>query len=365
MSSETSFVCEKCSELFESRNKLFKHIKKCLVSSSAAVVTDPEPTRAISPLEASPGTFLYVTGGRFRGRTLTSVERYKPSENVWEKCPSLQEGRGSHGAAGINGKLYAIGGGGFHSNLASCEVFDGVSWTNMAPAPSVRHALAVVETPTKLYAIGGWMDGSKCSNAMESYDPVTDSWVTLPSMNTARRLLGAVAVDDLVYAFGGNCDDPNWFTNKAEVFNTLTNEWRYISDVPASGEMSAIYVNGVIYVIVHGNFIYQYDPTLDSYLKINALPLPEWFCFDTAVIGNSIIAYGGATLGKWSSKAFRFDTVGRVWVELAEMTACRRRCGGAVVSTQAHCLARGGAGGAPAPAPAVGSLGEAVAEVSS
>ncbi|CAM9221378.1 unnamed protein product [Ectocarpus fasciculatus] len=323
----SAFTCNKCSGSFESRNKLFKHVKTCGDEPAAA----PAPAIAAAPLVVAPGTYLYVTGGRYRGRTLSSVERYRPLDNVWERCPSLQEGRGSHGCAAVNGTLFAIGGGGFHSNLASCEAFDGSAWKSIAPAPTVRHALTVVETPAMVYALGGWMDGSACSNAFESYNPAEDVWTQLPVMGTARRLLGAVAFDDKIYAFGGNCDDPHWFTNRAEVFDLKTSKWKYISDVPASGEMSAVVVNGVMFVLVHGNFIYRYDPAADKYQQLNPLPLPEWFCFDTAVMGDSIIAYGGASVGKWSSRAFRYDTISGTWIELAEMTTCRRRCGGAVV----------------------------------
>src|SRR5207244_3813711 len=36
-----------------------------------------------------------------------------------------------------------------------------------------------------------------------AYDPATDQWSALPSLNIARVLLGAAAVNDVLYAFGG------------------------------------------------------------------------------------------------------------------------------------------------------------------
>lgn len=326
----SSHSCLRCAEQFQSRNQLFKHVKVC-GSTGAAADAAPGPAVAPLPLEASAGTCLYVTGGRHRGRTLSTVERYRPVENIWERCPSLSEGRGSHGCVSLNGVIFAIGGGGFHSNLANCEAFDGTAWKSIAPAPTVRHALTVVATAAKVYALGGWIDGSTCSSALECYDPEEDVWLKLAPMFYPRRLLGAVAMDGKIYTFGGNCEEPNWFTNKAEVYDIKKNEWQELTSVPSSGEMSANCINGVLYVIVHGNFVYRYNPSSDEYFKLSPLPLPEWFCFGTEVIGNSIIAYGGATVGKWSSKCFRYDTGSNSWLELAEMTTCRRRCAGAVV----------------------------------
>lgn len=328
----SSIVCTRCNDSFSSRNKLFKHVKECGEEAVTSAESRPAAPPVVAPLSCPPGTFLYATGGRHRGRTLSTVERYRPLENVWERCPSLQEGRGSHSCASINGIIYAIGGGGFHSNLANCEAFDGSSWKSIAPAPTVRHALTVVETADTLYALGGWVDGSTCSNALEAYDPVSDAWTSLAPMITPRRLLGAAVIEGDIYAFGGNCEEPNWFTNKAEVYHIESNKWRSLKDVPASGEMSALCVNGTIFVIVHGNFVYSFDPVLEEYEKLSTLPLPEWFCFDAAVIGESIILYGGATVGKWSSKAFRYHTISRTWFELAEMSKCRRRCAGAVLA---------------------------------
>jgi hypothetical protein len=68
---------------------------------------------------------------------------------VWQPIKSLIENRGSHGSECVNGKLYVMSGGGFRSNLATCEVYDfkNDSWKNIAPMPNdtLRHALSVVK----------------------------------------------------------------------------------------------------------------------------------------------------------------------------------------------------------------------------
>ena len=45
-----------------------------------------------------------------------------------------------------------------------------------------------------LYAIGGF-DGVSPLKSMESYDPTTNRWASLPDMATKRFGLGACAVD--------------------------------------------------------------------------------------------------------------------------------------------------------------------------
>ena len=74
--------CTKCSSCFESRNKLFKHIKLC---GKVFADTDLNQSKK-SKLDTSinlvkesdqyKNSFLFVFGGRDRGKTLRTVERY-------------------------------------------------------------------------------------------------------------------------------------------------------------------------------------------------------------------------------------------------------------------------------------------------
>ena len=127
---------------------------------------------------ATEGAYFYITGGRCRGKTLSTCERYSFERKVWEKTISLIENRGSHGSAALDGKLYVMGGGGFKSNLATCEVLDTKTgeWNLIAPMQSFRHDLSIARIGTDIYAVAGWIDGSKCVKYLEKYDTKTDKW---------------------------------------------------------------------------------------------------------------------------------------------------------------------------------------------
>ena len=333
--------CSNCKKIFPSRNKLFKHLNQCndgkeiesILPKQNNEVSQELTFSAIVPSleESNIRSVLFVTGGRIRGRTLSCTERYDYTRNCWIQCPNMLEARGSHGASALGEKIFIIGGGGLHSNLASCEVFHNALWATIAPCQTLRHALAVIDVDGKIYSIGGWIDGSRCSSVVECYDPQLNSWVYLAPLQIARRLMGACAFHDRIFVFGGNCDDPQWFTCKSEVYDIASNIWTFIEDLPASGETSAEVVNGIIYVIIHGKGIYQYDPVLNNYTFLSRLPLSEWYCFGTAVINNCIIIYGGAVTGKWSKLVFLYHCATNIWCELAPMLHCRRRCAGAVM----------------------------------
>jgi hypothetical protein len=144
VTADSNLSCEHCKETgFPSRNKLFKHYKYC---SSALKL--PLSSEIIDPnFNDTKDAYIYVTGGRIRGKTLGYVERYihilahefinsqlnllksylcrySIKRNVWEKVPNMLENRGSHCSAAIGNIIYVMGGGGFHSNLDSNEKFN-------------------------------------------------------------------------------------------------------------------------------------------------------------------------------------------------------------------------------------------------
>ncbi|EQC30784.1 hypothetical protein SDRG_11545 [Saprolegnia diclina VS20] len=298
-------ACETCdASTFTSRNQLFRHIKDCAVNMT--YVADVEAT---VPTAETTDLYYYVTGGRLCGKTLGSVERYSFARNCWESVPSMLENRGSHGAVGVGTELFVLGGGGFRSNLATCEKFDvsAATWSQIAPMTTYRHALAVVYIPeTKsIYCAGGWVNGFKCS-------PVP------------RRLLGATAHDGKLYVFGGNADDHDhenkqWYSNVVECFDPSTNTWSRKAPLPIAGPCSAVTIGKHIFVLLHGRSVVRYSPTDDTYVTMANLPLPEWYCFDADVAGTTIYALGGISKGVWSREFYAYDTIANTWARLPPM----------------------------------------------
>ena len=286
-------VCNHCEERFASRNQLFKHLNKCGVllrknksSSNTTTLLDNEEEEDSIILKELSNYAIYVIGGRVRGRTLGSVERYKFSTGHWELCPSLKENRGSHGACAVGRNIYAIGGGGFDSNLATCETLNvfKTEWEFVQPTTIYRHALVLIPFALKkqkdinlisnteqvnsileeedavtwvVYAIGGWIDGKLGSSDVERYDTVSNTWSRCASMTVARRLMGAAAYKDSIYVFGGNVDDGEWYSAAVERYDPYADTWSRLADLPFRGPTRYI-------IILH----YYLDSILVIYLII-------------------------------------------------------------------------------------------------
>lgn len=81
------------------------------------------------------------------------------------------------GVSSIGGKLYAAGGYDGSVFLNSVESYDPMTnvWTNVCSMQVRRSRVAMVATYGKLYAIGGY-DGISNLTSVEMYDNETDSW---------------------------------------------------------------------------------------------------------------------------------------------------------------------------------------------
>lgn len=65
----------------------------------------------------------------------------------------------------------------------------GNKWEVVTRMSGRRLQFGVAVLENKLYVVGG-RDGLKTMNTVECYDPATDSWSFMPSMNNHRHGLG-------------------------------------------------------------------------------------------------------------------------------------------------------------------------------
>jgi N-acetylneuraminic acid mutarotase len=271
--------------------------------------------------------YFYIIGGRERGITLSTVERYSLFENKWESLPSLNEPRGSLAAAYMNNKIYIMGGGGCNCNLNTCEALDinNNTWKSVASLSVARHALTSTIN-NKLFVIGGWIAGTISAPICESYDADKDKWTTHSQLNIPRRLHGVASHKEYIYVFGGSTAESSEISS-VECYNTLTDEWCEVQNMPSVARPVALTIGEYIYLILGGRYILKYSPGRDEYENVEngKLPLFEWYGFSAEEYEGKIYIFGGTTKGKLTKSVYSFDTNIYIWEEVCKMKTVRRR----------------------------------------
>ena len=129
---------------------------------------------------------------------------------------SLPVACGSHTATVVDGKIYVLGGeitgsDGKFVPTDRVDVYDPAadSWQQMAAMPTARSSHAAAVLDGKIYVTGGNLNGHRpgvvleYSDALEAYDPVTNTWTTLASLSEYRASHASTVVNGKLYVFGG------------------------------------------------------------------------------------------------------------------------------------------------------------------
>ena len=158
---------------------------------------------------------IYVIGGMtdISKPTVTSTNWvYDPSDNSWSTAEPIPTPVFDYASAVLNGRIYVEGGGlsGSPYYTDSNQIYDPKTntWVLGQPLPVNVHGSAAEATTgvlasAKLYVIGGTKDGFNGVNTTQIYDPQTDQWAFGAQMSTARLLLSVAALNDSLYALGG------------------------------------------------------------------------------------------------------------------------------------------------------------------
>jgi N-acetylneuraminic acid mutarotase len=182
--------------------------------------------------------------------------------------------------------LYVIGGRA-GSPLNNLERYDPISntWVTLASMPTARAAAAAAVLDNSIIVIGGRTGtGGPCSggalSAVELYDIDTNTWSTLAPLPAPRSDLSAVAHGGNVYVFGG-CDTFQSPVNDAFVYDPQTDSWSSIASMPTARASAVAGKKGeLVYVIGGwngGNLANNeiYDISHDTWSVGLAMPTPR------------------------------------------------------------------------------------------
>jgi N-acetylneuraminic acid mutarotase len=154
---------------------------------------------------------IYAIGGAPSWDTLTAkVDEYDPATDTWTEKAAMSAERTGLSASVVNGKIYAIGGwrpgdqpDGIQ--LSIVEEYDPATdtWTAKTDMPTARTSLTTCAVNGKIYAIGGGGEGVTVFGTVEEYDPTADRWTTKAGMPTPRLYHSASVANGKIYAIGG------------------------------------------------------------------------------------------------------------------------------------------------------------------
>ena len=213
----------------------------------------PMPLNHLAAVAA--GGRIYILGGyvNFSRDLIISDQtlEYDPAADSWSGKTEMPFGRGAHGAALLDGRIYVVGGiGSPAGEQTRVMIYDPAadSWDVGAHMPVPSEHLAVSAAAGRIYAISGRF-GTGLSE-VQVYDPESDSWELRAPIPTARSGITSQSWLGRIFVFGGEL--PGVFDDN-EVYDPVADNWDRAQPMPTArhGLGSGI-VDGKIYVIGGG-----------------------------------------------------------------------------------------------------------------
>jgi len=219
------------------------------------------------------------------------------------------------------------------------------TWKQVASMETRRLQFGVAVVKNKLYVTGG-RDGLMTLNNVECYDPKFDKWETLTPMLTHRHGLGVAVLSGPIYAVGGH---DGWsYLNTVERYDPQTSHWAFVApmNTPRSTVGVAVLENKLYSVGGRDgssclSSVEVFDPHTNKW-TLTAPMIKRRGGVGVAVLHGYLYAAGGhdAPASSDSSKQFpsveRYDPRGDQWCLVSSMKNCRDAVGMATLGDRLY-----------------------------
>jgi len=251
------------------------------------------------------GDNIYAIGGV---GGYTALEEYNTESNSWIQKQQMSTARAFLGCGTVNGKIYIIGGAVLGQTPNSAvEEFNPLLDTLIVKKsmPSSRQGMGSCVVDDKIYIIGGITGNGSPNDKVDAYDPITDEWTTgLIQMPTARWEPECVVIEEKIYTIGGFTNtNSGTTTNAVEMYDPATNQWKNKASLPDKrGGGEAVALNGVIYYFGGSrdfgdplDNVWAYISSDDKWIELADMPF-GWFLMTGSVVDDKIYLMGGSRI---------------------------------------------------------------------
>ncbi|WP_084418967.1 malectin domain-containing carbohydrate-binding protein, partial [Arenibacter certesii] len=163
---------------------------------------------------------FYVVAGNTQGHSggyVPYFDEFDPATGTWTPLADAPRARDHFAAVTIGDKMYVSGGrlsggagGVFAPTISEVDVYDftNQTWSTLPAGqniPTPRGGSSAVNFNNKLMVIGGEGENpGPAYTAVEAYDPVSQAWSSLPSLNSPRHGTQAIVSGNGVFILGGS-----------------------------------------------------------------------------------------------------------------------------------------------------------------
>ncbi len=327
--------------------------------SATSMIDAPSPRRTHTAVWT--GTEVIIWGGYGDTFDVNTGGRYDPVNDQWRVMTTVDAPteRERHSAAWTGTEMIVWGGSHFGNYFDTGGRYDPLSdsWraTSVVDAPEPRRDHAAVWTGSKMIVWGGYCCSSTTQvvNTGGVYDPISDTWVALPTTNAppaAGDTVGLWTGTEMII-WGGK-SGPGYL-NTGGRYNPFTNTWFPMSGIgapPARSAHVAVWTGtemivwggeGPSGVLSDGG---RYDPISDQWAPIataNA-PAARSHVYTAVWTGQEMIVWGGAAGGSFLDTGGRYDPDTDTWTPTTMIEAPSARHAEVPVWTGSQVVVWGG-----------------------
>jgi len=336
----------------------------CAVTSGShsdtwtAITTSNAPTARFGHTAVWTGTSMLVWGGmNFSIPAYFNDGRiYDPATDTWTamNTAGAPSKRYVHTAVWTGTKMIVWGGyGGLLPSpvLNTGGIYDPATdtWTAMSTinAPSARYLFSAVWTGTKMIVWGG-SDDTNYLNTGGIYDPATDTWTTMntASAPSARESHKAVWTGTKMLVWGGR---DSVFLNTGGIYDPATDTWTTMSttDAPSARSLHAAVWTGTKMVVWGGyDFTYLdtggiYDSATDTWTTMSTTNAPSARGCEAVWTGTKMIIWGWFD-GSYLNTGGIYDPATDSWTTMSTINAPSARYAHTTVWTGTRVIVWGG-----------------------
>ncbi|KAF5729349.1 hypothetical protein HS088_TW21G01514 [Tripterygium wilfordii] len=288
-----------------------------LASIELAEDCNPHKLKSINEEQLGLEDAILVAGGFDGSSWLSSLDCYHPHRGLLRSLSSMSSVR-SYGAAKLYGELYILGGVDCNSWHNTVESYNPVSnrWVSRPPLNRSKGGLAGVMSRERIFAIGGG-NGVDYFAEVEMLDLNVGRWIPIRSLLQKRFGAAAAELNGTIYVVGGY--DGTTYLNSLERFDPREYYGKNLGSMAASrGCHSLVVLNEKLYAI--GGYdgvrmvptVEIFDPRVGSWMMGDSLNEVRGY-FGAVVMGDGIYAIGGMKNNNEVSDTVEYYKEGHGW----------------------------------------------------